>query len=79
VHSQRGFIRAAGRHDFGVHFLQSAIVARSPSVAVVIEELNVKGLLPNNPIKLTVQPVTQLAGASCAPVWPATYRARYAC
>ena len=41
-------------------------------------KLNVKGLLPNNPIKLTVQPVTQLAGASCAPVWPATYRARYA-
>ena len=78
VHSQRSFIRAAGRHDFGVHFLQSAIVARSPSVAVVAGELNVKGLLPNKPMKQTVRSVTQLAGASCAPERPAAYRQRWA-
>jgi hypothetical protein len=33
---------------------------------------------PNNPIKLSVHPVTHLAVASCAPVWPAAYRVRYA-
>jgi hypothetical protein len=35
-------------------------------------------LLPNNPIKLTVHPVTQLAVASCAPIRPAAYRVRSA-
>jgi hypothetical protein len=33
---------------------------------------------PNNPIKLTVHPVTPLAVASGAPVWPAAYRVRSA-
>ena len=33
---------------------------------------------PNNPIKLSVQPVTHLAVARCAPVWPAAYRVRWA-
>ena len=32
---------------------------------------------PNNPIKLSVHPVTHLALARCAPVWPAAYRVRY--
>jgi hypothetical protein len=36
-----------------------------------------QALLPNNPIKLSVRPVTQLACASCAPVWPAAYRVRW--
>ena len=31
----------------------------------------------NNPIKQSVHPVTQLACASCAPVWPAAYRVRW--
>jgi hypothetical protein len=33
---------------------------------------------PNNSIKLTAHPVTQLACASCVTVWPATYRLRWA-
>ena len=32
---------------------------------------------PNNPIKLSVHPVTHLAAARCAPVWPAAYRVRW--
>jgi hypothetical protein len=32
--------------------------------------------LSNNAIKLTVHPVTHLAVARCAPVWPAAYRVR---
>jgi len=32
---------------------------------------------PNNPIKQTVHPVTHLAVARCAPIWPAAYRVRY--
>jgi hypothetical protein len=32
---------------------------------------------PNNPIKQSVHPVTHLALARCAPVWPAAYRVRY--
>ena len=32
---------------------------------------------PNNPIKQSVHPVTHLACARCAPVWPAAYRVRY--
>ena len=32
----------------------------------------------NNPIKLSVLPVTHLASARCAPVRPAAYRVRYA-
>ena len=39
--------------------------------------VDVKALLSNNPIKLSVHPVTPLAGASVAPVWPAAYRVRY--
>jgi hypothetical protein len=31
----------------------------------------------NNPIKLTVHPVTPLAVATGAPVWPAAYRVRW--
>jgi hypothetical protein len=31
----------------------------------------------NNPIKLTVHPVTHLAVARCAPVWPSAYRVRW--
>jgi hypothetical protein len=53
VQSQCGFTRGADAHDFGVHFLQSAIVARSPSVVVVAEELNVKGELSNKPMNPT--------------------------
>ena len=30
----------------------------------------------NNPMKLSVHPVTHLAFARCAPVWPAAYRVR---
>jgi len=33
---------------------------------------------PNNPIKQSVHPVTHLACARCAPVWPAAYRVRWA-
>ena len=76
VTSQRRFTRAADSHEFDVHFFQSATVARSPSVAVVTWVMNVKGVPSNNPIKQTVQPVTQLACASGAPVWPAAYRVR---
>ena len=34
--------------------------------------------LANNPIKQSAHPVTHLACASCAPVWSAAYRVRYA-
>ena len=37
---------------------------------------NVGNVLPNNPIKQSVHPVTPLAVASGAPVQPAAYRVR---
>ena len=36
-----------------------------------------KSMPYNNPIKLSVRPVTHLAVASCAPVQPAAYRVRW--
>ena len=36
-----------------------------------------RATLANNPIKQSVHPVTHLACASCAPVWPAAYRVRW--
>jgi hypothetical protein len=36
----------------------------------------VRGCLPNNPIKLSVHPVTHLALARCVTGWPAAYRVR---
>ena len=53
VHSQCRFSRAADSHEFDVHFLQSATVARSPSVAVVTWATNVKGLPSNKRINAT--------------------------
>jgi len=41
--------------------------------------MNIVATAHNNPIKLSVHPVTPLAqDASVAPVWPAAYRVRYA-
>jgi hypothetical protein len=50
------------------------VVTEGGVVALVVE---VKDLLSNKPIKLTVRSVTQLACASCAPARPAAYRRRW--
>jgi hypothetical protein len=68
--------RSVGCHESDVDFSRLPDFARSPHVAVAASEGNVSAKPSNKPMKLTVRSVTQLAGASCAPDRPATYRHR---